>query len=104
MNGLMQKFGEIGGNELVCYGGDGSKCSIMFDDERKDFLKKAGKNAKALSRENWILLYYNTDTGDILIPKAYNEEEVIKIKKAFLRFISRDNHEDVPHKTVEIED
>lgn len=94
---------EISDNDVL-YFGDGRHTSILLKDGRREFLKKAGKNAKALIKANWIHLFYNTDTGDIFIPKQYSEETVAKIKKVFLRFISRDNHEDVPYKTVEIED
>lgn len=93
---------EIREEDMVFFG-DG-EVKRMIDDEIKDFLKKAGKNAKVLVKANWIELFYNTDTGDIFIPKAYKEEKVAEIKKAFLRFISKDDHEDIPYKKVEIED
>lgn len=94
---------EIRDDDVICLG-DGRKHRTFLGDGRNDFLKKAGKNGKVLLRNDWIQLFYNAETGDIFIPKQYSMETIRKIKKTFLRFISRDDHEDVPYKTVEIED
>ncbi len=68
------------------------------------FLEEAGEKGKVFIRDKKVQLYYNSETGDIFIPEVYRETRVVEIKKAFLRFISRDDHEDVPYKVVEIEE
>lgn len=67
------------------------------------FLEKAGENGKAFIKDKKVQLYYNSETGDIFIPEVYRATKVAEIKKAFLRFISRDDHQDVDYKEVVIE-
>lgn len=70
----------------------------------KEFLKQAGEK-RAYMKNNDILLFYNSETGDTFIPRVHTSEEVNEIKGEFLKFISKDTHdelfEDVDYKVVE---
>lgn len=82
--------------------------SSFLTEELREFMEKAGDNARALTNTDWgkVEIYYNLETGDVYIPAQYSEhsklEDVAKVKAIFLRFISRDDHKDVDFKEVRI--
>lgn len=93
--------------EKACIRKDGSAIDLadgrsarVVDEEQREFMENAGKNARVLI-DGWRTeIYYNTETGDIYIPKYYQPAEADEIKKRFLRFISKDDHQDVDYKKV----
>lgn len=68
--------------------------------EHQEFMENAGMNARAFVNGMRVEVYYNSETGDVYIPKHYQPAEVDEIKKIFLRFISSDDHQDVDFKRV----
>lgn len=73
--------------------GGGKEFYVSRPSNRR-FLYKAAEKAWAYMKDEQLLLFYNSETGDICIPGSRTPEEINQIKGEFLYFISNDSHEE----------
>lgn len=59
------------------------------------FLFTSSNKVWAYMKNKQLLLFYDSESGDIHIPRNYKPEEQSKIKGEFLYFISRDSHDEI---------
>lgn len=72
----------------------GGKKFYVSRSSNREFLYKAAGKAYAYIKDEELLLFYNSETGDIYIPGSRTHEEINEIKGEFLYFISNDSHEE----------
>lgn len=72
----------------------GGKIFYASRPSNRIFLYKAAEKAWAYMKDEQLLLFYNSESGDIYIPGSRTPEEINEIKGEFLYFISNDSHEE----------
>ena len=81
-----------------------SFCTYQLSNNAVEFVMKAGDDAGAFTKEGNgsanLLLLYNSKTGEIFIPEKYSEEERVKIRQTFIKFLM--NKPKVTYKFIEM--
>lgn len=73
-----------------------NKGSMVYEtsSSARSFLKEEGEK-RAYVKDNELLLFYNSESGNIYIPGHHTPKVINEIREEFLYFISRDSHEEL---------
>ena len=78
----------------------------LYDTAAVEFIIRAGENAGAFVIESEskaipeLQLLYNSATGELFIQSHYSEEERVKIRQCFIRFLL--NEPEITYKFIEM--